>query len=146
MVLSKTCNYGLRAALYVAAQTEKQFVPIREISDGLNISFHFLTKILQILTQENLMNSFRGPNGGVALARPAGSITILDVVLAIDGPDLFQKCLLGLDRCSDVNPCPLHEKWAAARSDVQNIFANATLEELARKIKENRFRITDLVT
>ena len=63
-LLTKSCVYGLRATLYVASFCgERHFVPIREISEKLGLSFHFLTKILQKLTEAGLMESYRGPSG-----------------------------------------------------------------------------------
>ncbi len=143
MILSNACDYGIRAALYVATQRNRKFVPIREISQKLQISFHFLTKILQILTQANLMTSFRGPNGGVAFARDPDNITLMDIIRAIDGPGLFEKCVLGLSDCGDEHPCPLHERWAEIREELRQMFESNSLARMATKIQQNGFRITD---
>ncbi|MCK5101163.1 MAG: Rrf2 family transcriptional regulator [Cyclobacteriaceae bacterium] len=145
MLLSNTCNYGIRAVLFIATQKERKFVPIREISDKLDISFHFLTKILQELTRKKMMVSFRGPNGGVAIARPAESISLMEIIQALDGPDLFQKCLLGLDNCNDNYPCLLHEQWAIIRSNLIKIFENTTIAQAADMIEQDLFRLTNLV-
>lgn len=144
MLLSKTCDYGIRASLYVATQEDQRFVPIKEISENLSISFHFLTKILQKLTQQKIMKSFRGPNGGVALARPASSTTLMDVIMAIEEPDFFNKCLLGLDECGDENPCPVHDQWGKMREDLKSIFENTTLANLAEKIRTDKYRIANI--
>ncbi len=145
MILSKTCDYAIRASLYVALQKDQKFVPIRIISQELNISFHFLTKILQILTQNNIMTSLKGPNGGVTLAKPADSISLKEIVLAVDGPDLFTKCLLGLEHCDDQHPCPIHDQWRTIRDQLEEIFEKNTIQDLAEKVKTNDFRISDLV-
>ncbi len=145
MMLSKTCNYGIRAAFYIALNSERPYVPIREISEELGISFHFLTKILQILTQHDIMVSFKGPNGGVSLARPAGEIHLIEIVEAIDGPALFNECLLGLEKCGIENPCPVHVQWSEIREKIKSFFAQTTLEEMAQKVKRNKFRLSDLV-
>ena len=144
MVLSKTCDYGIRAALYIAANQDRPFVPIREVSDKLNISFHFLTKILQILTQNNIMSSFKGPKGGVSLARPAAQITMKEIVEAIDGDKLFTACVLGLSNCGDDNPCPLHFGWKPIREQLVKLFQNATLQDMAGKIRANNFKLSDV--
>ncbi len=144
-MLSKTCNYGIRAAFYIALNSERPYVPIREISEELGISFHFLTKILQILTQHDIMVSFKGPNGGVSLARPAGEIHLIEIVEAIDGPALFNECLLGLEKCGIENPCPVHVQWSEIREKIKSFFAQTTLEEMAQKVKRNKFRLSDLV-
>ena len=65
MLLSRSAEYGLRAALYLASLEPSGFVSIRDISDHLGLSFHFLTKIFQKLTRAGLLHSYRGPNGGV---------------------------------------------------------------------------------
>lgn len=143
LLLSKTCNYGIRAALYVASKNNEKYVPIRQISDDLKISFHFLTKILQILTQKNIMVSYRGPNGGVSLARPASEITIMEIVEAIDGLNLFQGCILGLPECNNNNPCPFHEKWATVRDDLMSTFQSEKLLDLAQRISDFGLRISE---
>jgi Rrf2 family protein len=143
LLISKACNYGIRASLFVASKPDLQYVPIHQISEELNISFHFLTKILQILTQKNIMNSYRGPNGGVSLARPSQEISILDIIEAIDGLKIFKECLLGLPECNNNKPCPLHEKWADVREELRNTFSNSNLSDLADQIKDYKIRISE---
>ena len=143
MVLSKTCNHALRATLYIAAAPEKTFVPIREIADELGISFHFLTKILQILTQEGMVRSFRGPYGGVALARPAADISVLEIITAIDGSALMEDCMLGLMHCSDEHPCPIHPQWVCIRRQLQKLFADTSLKKLADRVHHQGYRLAD---
>lgn len=142
MLLSKSCVYGLRAALYLASRGNQEYVPIRTLSEKLEISFHFLTKILQQLTAEGLLESFKGPNGGVRLTRPGDEIPLIEVVIATDGPDLFTECALGLPGCGHAKPCPLHDKWAETRDGIREMFENTTLSELAVKGKTENLRIT----
>ena len=143
LLISKACNYGIRASLFVASKPDLQYVPIRQISEELNISFHFLTKILQILTQKNIMNSYRGPNGGVSLAKSSQEISILDIIEAIDGLKTFKECLLGLPECNNSKPCPLHEKWAVVREELKNTFSNSNLSDLAGQIRGLKLRISE---
>ncbi len=143
-LLSKRCEYGLRAALYLVRRTEGDgYVSIREISDELDVSFHFLTKILQQFTESGLLLSSRGPSGGVALARPAKRITLLDLVDCLEGPDLFQTCVLGLSGCGDRKPCPLHEKWVAQRKALRAFFSGTTLDALGQHTLAGGLRLAD---
>jgi Rrf2 family transcriptional regulator, iron-sulfur cluster assembly transcription factor len=144
MLLSRSCEYGLRASLYLVSRDDKGYVPIREISDALNISFHFLTKILQTLTHQGILASFRGPNGGVCLARQATDIKLIDIVLAIDGPAIFTECILGLPECGNWAPCPLHHGWGQAREQLQVMFSQTTLDELGHRIENERLRLSDI--
>ena len=144
MLLSSACEYGLRSALYLATLKEDRYVPIRKISEALDISGPFLTKIFQQLTQANLMESFRGPTGGVAFARPPSEISVKDIVVAIDGRKLFRDCVLGLPGCGEQKPCPLHNEWAAERVRIESIFATMTLDVLADKVERFDVRLKAL--
>lgn len=142
MLLSKSCVYGLRATLYLANQEKGKFVPIRQMSDKLEISFHFLTKILQQLTAEGLLESFKGPNGGVRLVRTGNEVHLMDIVIAIDGPQLFTECALGLPGCGVKAPCPIHDKWAETRDSIREMLEESTLSELVKKGKAENLRLT----
>jgi len=143
-VFSNTCHYGLRAALYIAsAQDGRQFIPVREIAEALDLSFYFLAKIVQLLTRRDLLVSFKGPNGGVALARPAQEITLLEVIRTIEGYDPLSGCVLGLERCSDENPCPLHASWTAIRNRMDSFFGGTSLADLAGGIRDHLVRLSD---
>jgi len=143
MLLSKSCVYGIRASLYMATVAGREYMPIREISENLNISFHFLTKILQQLTGAGIMESFRGPNGGIRLTRPGTETRLIEIVVAIDGPELLTECALGLPGCGVAKPCPLHDKWAETRDSIREMLEETTLTELAKKAKEQDLRLSD---
>ncbi|MBU3698422.1 MAG: Rrf2 family transcriptional regulator [Candidatus Kapabacteria bacterium] len=142
-MLSKSCIYGIQAAIYVAANASQEFVPISQIASELKISFHFLTKVLQQLTQARLMNSYRGPKGGVALAKPSTEVTLYDLIGAIDGTAIFTECMLGLPGCGIAEPCPAHEHWTKVRSELTVIARRLTLDSMAKKAGELNVRLTE---
>lgn len=143
MLLSKSCVYGLRATLYLATKAEGEFTPIKRMSEKLEISFHFLTKILQQLTADGMLESYKGPNGGVRLTKPGSKIKLVDVVLAIDGPKLLTECALGLPGCGLKNPCPLHDIWAKTRDSIRDMLQNTSLTDLAEKGEKENLRLTE---
>ncbi|MGK7370476.1 MAG: RrF2 family transcriptional regulator [Candidatus Halalkalibacterium sp. M3_1C_030] len=142
MLLSKSCVYGLRASLFLASNQDRDYISIREMSDKLNISFHFLTKILQQLSAAGLMESYKGPNGGIRLTKSGSEVNLFEIVAAIDGVELFTECALGLPGCGTAKPCPLHDKWAEARDGIRIMLENTDLVELAKKGKKLNLRIT----
>jgi Rrf2 family protein len=144
MLLSKTCSYAIRAALYIAVHRDRQFIPIRDISEQLGVSFHFLTKILQILTGRNILVSFRGPNGGIALARPAKDIMLAELVEAVDGLGIFNNCVLGLGLCDNNNPCPVHEHWTEVRKNCHQFFRTTSLQFLVDEIESKGLRLSEM--
>ncbi len=141
MVLSKACTYGVLASFYVAREQNSGYVSIREMSEDLNISFHFLTKILQKLTAYGLMTSHKGPKGGISLAKQPDKITLLEIIAAIDGDEIFHECILGLPGCGHERPCPIHDYWAKVRSDMEEMFAGRTLADTAEGLEQIEYRL-----
>jgi Rrf2 family protein len=131
----------MRAAVYLAARPAGGFTSVREVSQALRIPYPFLAKIAQTLTRAGLLRTLRGPTGGVTLARPAGDIALKDIVLAIDGPNVFRECVLGLPGCGDQRPCPLHAQWAGARARIEAMLGEASLADIAQATAINDFRL-----
>ena len=135
-MFTKGCLYGIQAAVLIAALRSETFVPIREIGRRLGISHHFLTKVLQELTRAGHMRSFRGPNGGVMLARAAQEMTLKQLIEAVDGPGFFEHCVLGLPGCGSEKPCPLHDQWKGVRSSIDRVLSDVTVAELAVRFEQ----------
>lgn len=142
MILSKSCIYGIQAAIAVAAEGGTDYVPIHKLAERLDISFHFLTKVLQQFTHAGIFNSYRGPRGGVALAKPATSISLYDMVATIDGTDIFTECMLGLPGCGIAPPCPAHEQWNAMRTQLASLAKSLTLADLGKRANDLNVRLS----
>ncbi|MCP4457664.1 MAG: Rrf2 family transcriptional regulator [Cytophagales bacterium] len=138
--LSKTTIYAIRALIYMLNnQQTNQYINIRDISNDLDISFHFLTKILQSLTKQGLLSSYRGATGGIAISKNPQNIRLIDLIYILEGNDFFDKCLLGLPGCGTLEPCPAHEIWSVAKDDLKMKFENASILDL----KNLKGRITN---
>lgn len=144
MFLSKTCIYGLRASALLASKSRSDYTTIRELSDELDISFHFLTKVLQKLSKSELLESYKGPNGGVKLAREAVDINFMDVVLSIDGDFLIHECALGLPRCGILKPCPMHDEWSGLKQNIVGMMETITLKDLSNNYKTKHLILKQL--
>lgn len=142
-VLSMSSVYVLRALIYITSKEENssQYVSIGEMSKALNLSFHFLTKTFQVLTQHGIVVSYRGPKGGIALAKSPEDIYLSNIVYVLEGQDFFDKCLLGLPGCGRETPCPVHDFWKQTREQMQHEFERTSLAELGKKVSENRLRL-----
>lgn len=140
--LSKATIYCLRALIYIASKNEKEkYINIGEISEELNISFHFLTKTFQVLTQHGLLVSHRGPHGGILLKKPMEEIYLIDIIHILEGEDFFEKCLLGLPGCGSHEPCPVHNFWKNVKGSLQKEFQETSLADLASAIQLKKMRI-----
>jgi len=144
MLLSRSCEYGIRAALYLAGRPPGKLVPIRTVSEALGMPYPFLAKVAQALIGAGVLTSERGPSGGVGLARDGDEITLKEIVVAIDGSQVFTECVLGLPGCGNRTPCPLHAQWAAARGRVHDMFAGATLSDTAERVRKEGLRLETL--
>ncbi len=142
MFLSKKCTYGIQAMIYLALAAGNPYVSIREIADNLQISFHFLTKILQELAKHKLVTTYRGPSGGAQLARDPEEITVEDIIIALDGEDLFRQCILGFAGCGKNQPCPFHARYAEFRDQLRAMFRSITIAELKNDVEKNNARLS----
>ncbi|NBC65716.1 MAG: Rrf2 family transcriptional regulator [Bacteroidetes bacterium] len=115
--------------------TENENVGLSRIAKEQDIPKHFLSKILQMLVKNKLLVSMKGPTGGFNLSRPASKITLIEVIDAIDGLDVFNKCGIGFKQCSDKHPCPIHHDYKKVRNRIQKLFETKTLQELAEDVE-----------
>lgn len=130
MFFSKTCEYAIRAVIFIAQKSEGgRKVGIKEIAAGIDSPEHFIAKILQDLSKRELIQSSKGPNGGFYVDSSAQSNTLADIVKAIDGEKIFKGCGLGLKSCSETKPCPLHNDFKEIRKKMQLTLQSATIGE-----------------
>ena len=145
-MFSKACIYGIQAAIYLAQQrqqqTDRAFIPAVEIANAVGIPFRFLKKILQTLVEKGILVSQRSTNGGLALAREAGEISIFEVIQAIDGGEMFvSACILQFPGCGNEKPCPLHQDWAIERKRLHTMFTKTSLKSLAGNVSKGLTRL-----
>ncbi|MCH8325313.1 MAG: Rrf2 family transcriptional regulator [Bacteroidetes bacterium] len=133
IIFSKKCEYGLQACLYLAALNTMEVIPSGEIAKKLKIPKEFISKILQSLTASGLIYSKKGKLGGFSLAKNPNKIKLIDIVTAIDGLELFERCVLGFPNCSPDTPCPVHDKWGELRTKAYQMLTEETLDAFAEK-------------
>jgi Rrf2 family iron-sulfur cluster assembly transcriptional regulator len=98
----------------------------------------FASKILLDLVKAGLLKSTRGPGGGYGLAKPAAEISLLEIREVFDGIADLEACAVGLDRCSDEAPCPLHEFFMPIRRSIRQYLEQTTLEDMAAATERKR--------
>lgn len=131
-MFSKSCEYGLRAILYIAQQTEQNNkVSLTTISEAIDSPQPFTAKILQQLTKNNVVTSIKGPYGGFVIeTEKMKTVTLSQVVKILDGDSIYTGCGLGLSQCNEATPCPLHFKFIAIREQLRAMLENTSLEML----------------
>jgi len=130
VIFSKKCEYGLQAALYLSAHTDRGTIASDEIAKELHIPKEFVSKILQSLTKFGLIASKKGKSGGFFLAKDPSEIKLINIVEAIDGLDIFDKCVLGFPQCDPDHPCPVHHRLGNLRTEAYEMLSEETLDQL----------------
>ncbi len=141
-MFSNSCKYVLRAILFLAQKSdcEKKF-SAKEIATSLGIPPHFLAKLLQQLAKQDLVSSMKGKFGGFYLSKKNLKVPLVKVIELIDGANFMEGCVMGLDGCSDINPCPLHEITVTYKNGLRAMLNNKKISELASLIEQENFRI-----
>lgn len=108
------------------------WVPQTRVAEELSISPPSLGQIVHRLRKAGLLKARRGPSGGIGLARPARQIKVRQVVEAIDGVGVTDRCLLGLPACGDDEPCPVHEIWKKVRPLLEKKLEASSIADLQK--------------
>jgi len=133
-MFSKTCEYALRATIYIAQKGEEKKLGINEIAKAIDAPPHFTAKILQFLTKDNVISSVKGPNGGFYITRKQKQLPVRAVLHALDEDTVLQKCVLGLNECSESKPCPMHAQYKFIKQQLIKLFESKTIKDLASDI------------
>lgn len=131
---SKKCEYGLQAVLYLAATDEDYICSSEEISNKLLIPREFTSKILQSLTESKIIESRKGKSGGFKLAKKANELKLIDVVIAIDGDEIFKNCVMGFANCTKDKKCMLHDEWQGILNNAIDMLSRDTLDSFKNKM------------
>lgn len=133
MKLSRESEYGVQGLLHLARQPSGSVVQLAAIAEAQGLPQSFLAKIFQKFTQYGLVRSFRGATRGYALGRPPAEITLGEVLGAIEGPELLERCLFWSHRCAEDDPCVLHEWWKQIKPRMAAMMEVTTLQDLVRR-------------
>ena len=133
VIFSKKCELALQAVLFLSAGKSGEMFNAGSISSHLKVPKEFVSKVLQTLTASGIVDSKKGKNGGFFLAKDPSNIRLIDIVMAIDGLEVFHKCVLGFRGCSLEKPCPVHDKWGELRDRTYKMLSEETLAELRDK-------------
>lgn len=134
-MLSLTCKTAIKAVIYLDSRHGSgENSGIREIARHIDASEHTVGKILQTLAKQNLINSVKGPSGGFYLSGSQRKQSLIHIVEAIDGKQVFKGCGLGLSKCSASHPCPIHDDYKVARDLLQKLFTEKKISDLCEPV------------
>jgi Rrf2 family protein len=134
MRISSKGEYGLRALFDLAQRYGAGPVQSHDIHERQGIDENYLNQILISLRKAGLIESVRGPQGGHRLARPPAQITLLEVVVALEGPLLPADGGREIgDAAEPIDLDLIREIWTGARDALERYLGNLTLEDLTQR-------------
>lgn len=135
MMFNQATDYAFRIILMLAKYPLGTRVEALEISETECIPERYLFKVMRKLSKAGIIKSYRGTHGGFALARLPETVTLLDVVEAIEGPVYLNVCFKNANQCNRraVGACAVHQELAKLRHDIYNRLNAINFKELLDK-------------
>jgi Rrf2 family protein len=129
--LSKKADYALLAMRQLAAQPQGAVVSARELAEEYAIPPDLLAKVLQKLVRARLLVSQHGTRGGYVLAGPAKSLSVADVIQAIDGPLTVTACSDTDHSCDQYARCNIRDPLWRIKDRIVSALAATSVADLA---------------
>ncbi len=129
--LSKKADYALIAMKHLANRQPGVSSSAREIAEEYNIPIELMAKVLQRLARKGLLASLQGTRGGYHLAKSAETISVADVIQAIDGPLTVTACSHANDQCGQFAKCNIRDPLWRIRERIVAALATCSVSEMA---------------
>ena len=136
MIISTKGRYGLRAMYELARTDAAGPVSIKSIAEGQSISETYLEQLFSKLRAAGLVKSIRGAQGGYLLARPAGEITVGDILKVLEGPLTPADCVT--KECENAKDCYAHSIWMKIYQGINQVVESITLEDMVNEDTSER--------
>jgi len=132
-MFSKACEYGIRAAIYIAQQSlVDRKVSLKDVAKAIESPTAYTSKILQKLSKNSIIKSDKGPTGGFSIDKTElEKVKLCSIVYAIDGDAVYTGCGLGLKKCNENKPCPVHNQFKLIREELKKMLETTTVKTLA---------------
>ena len=130
-MLSLTCKASIKAVVFLGSRLAcGERSSLKDVATFIGENEHTVGKLLQRLVKAGIVQSAKGPRGGFFITANQANQRVIRIVLAIDGEDIFTQCGLGLNKCSDVRPCPFHEDFKPIREQFRKLCHDRRVRDL----------------
>ena len=129
MRLTTRGRYAVTAMLDLALHDQSGPVSLSEIAERQGISLSYLEQLFSRLRKRGLVDGTRGPGGGYRLRKSVQSISVADVIDAVDETVDATKCG-GQQNCQGEQRCLTHDLWADLSTQIRDFLDNVSLNEL----------------
>ena len=129
--LSKKADYALMAMKHLAQKAGGPSTSARDIAEQYDIPIELMAKVLQRLVRTGLLVSTQGTRGGYALSRASSSISVADVIQAIDGPFTVTACSTENSDCEQYSKCSIRDPLWQIKERIVAALGTVTIAEMA---------------
>lgn len=131
LAISKQTDYAVRMVLHLAALEPGALVSITDLAKSRHLPVPFVRRTVGLLTQTGVLEALRGARGGLRLGRPAAEISLLDVLVAVEGPIALNSCQEAERTCPLVSGCPVGSVWTGASRVLEDHLRAVRFSDLA---------------
>jgi Rrf2 family transcriptional regulator, iron-sulfur cluster assembly transcription factor len=135
MRLTTKGRFAVTAMLDLALRQENGPVTLSGVAERQRISLSYLEQLFGKLRRQELVASVRGPGGGYCLARDARSISVAQIIIAVDEPLDATQCG-GKENCLDEHRCMTHDLWSSLSQRMFDYLDSVNLHELMVQQRE----------
>ncbi len=128
---SKITDYGIGLLAVMAGDPGRRLHTVRELSEATRLPQPTISKVFKRLAGRGLLRSERGVGGGYRLGRPAESITVADIIAALEGPLSLAACVDRPGACAMEPHCTVRGVWGHANRVLRDALSGLTLAEIA---------------
>src|SRR6478752_1381870 len=130
--LSKKADYALMAMKHLARKSDSAAsTSAREIAEQYDIPIELMAKVLQRLARSGLLTSHQGTRGGYTLSRTTGSISVADIIQAIDGPLTVTACSTEDEACEQFGKCNVRDPLWRIKDRILSALSTCSLAEIS---------------
>jgi Rrf2 family iron-sulfur cluster assembly transcriptional regulator len=132
MVFSKSFGYAVRSLIFLSSQQggSRSYIQAEEISGELGIPRHFLSKVLQSLAKQGILNSSKGPSGGFTLNEKSLHTSLISLIPTTKALPNLHTCTLKAKPCDASKPCPMHKQSNTIRKEILRVLSETDISKL----------------
>ena len=135
MKLSTRGRYATRALLDLALHHEEEPVLLRDIAQRQQISLRYLEHLITPLITAGIVQSTRGPKGGVSLIKPPEEIRLSEVIQLVEGSTAPVECVDNPEMCTRSELCVTRDIWGEIKKAIDGVLESTTLQDLVEQQK-----------
>ena len=133
--ISKLTDYAILMMVELARDGE--MLSAHVLAERVHVEVPTASKVLKLLAGNDLLESYRGANGGYRVSRTAAEISVAEVIAAIEGPIAMTECSVEEGLCAQEDNCGLRSNWQRISMAVAQALRDVSLAEMSAPVGKN---------